>query len=130
MTFLDFYDKLDAELNEVISENPQDVRLHKGDDATRKAYALLIWFLKFYGKRPIYNLNITDGDGDTSCDIIFSTKDVVGQKVFYVIQAKWNTRKNCIETLDSKSFKSTLDDLLSMRLLEEPLESFLLYTPS
>ena len=110
MTFYDFYDALDNELNEVIAENPQDVRLHKGDDATRKAYAFMIWFLKFYGKRPIYNLNITDGDGDTSCDIIFSTFDNVGKKIFYIIQAKWNTRKNCIETLDSKSFKSTLDD--------------------
>ena len=110
MTFYDFYDALDNELNEVIADNPQDVRLHKGDDSTRKSFAFLIWFMKFYGKRPIYNLNITEGDDDTSCDIIFSTFDNVGKKLVYVIQAKWKSKKNCTEKLDSTAFKATLDD--------------------
>ncbi len=110
MTFTDFYDALDNELNEVIADNPQDVRLHKGDDSTRKSFAFLIWFLKFYGKRPIYNLNITEGDDDTSCDIIFSTFDNIGKKIVYVIQAKWKSKKNCTEKLDSTAFKATLDD--------------------
>ncbi len=110
MTFYDFYDALDNELNEVIAENPQDVRLHKGDESTRKSFAFLIWFMKFYGKRPIYNLNITEGDDDTSCDIIFSTFDNVGKKIVYVIQSKWKSKKNCTEKLDSTAFKATLDD--------------------
>ena len=110
MTFFDFYDALDAELEAVIADNPQDIRLHKGDESTRKSFAFLIWFLKLYGKRPIYNLNITEGDDDTSCDIIFSSPDSVGKKIFYVIQAKWKSRKNCTEKLDSTAFKATLDD--------------------
>ena len=57
MTLHDFYDALDNELNEVIADNPQDVRLHKGDESTRKSFAFLIWFMKFYGKRPVYNLS-------------------------------------------------------------------------
>ncbi len=110
MTLQDFYDAIDAELQTVISENPQDMRLHKGDMEQRKSFAFLIWFLKFYGQRPIYNLNITEGDDDTSCDIIFSSIDIVGKKVFYVVQAKWKTKKNCTGKLDSTAFKSTLDD--------------------
>ena len=110
MTFLDFYDVLDAELETVISDNKQDTRLYKGDESTRKSFAFLIWFLKLYGKRPIYNLNITEGDDDTSCDIIFSTLDNVGKKIFYVVQAKWKSKKNCTEKLDSTAFKATLDD--------------------
>ncbi len=110
MTFSDFYDALNNELNDVIADNPQDIRLHKGDDSTRKSFAFLIWFLKFYGKRPIYNLNITEGDDDTSCDIIFSTFDNIGKKIVYVIQAKWKSKKNCTEKLDSTAFKATLDD--------------------
>jgi hypothetical protein len=110
MTLHDFYDAIDAELQTVILENPQDERLHKGDIEQRKSFAFLIWFLKFYGQRPIYNLNITEGDDDTSCDIIFSTIDIVGKKVFYVVQAKWKTKKNCTGKLDSTAFKSTLDD--------------------
>ncbi len=110
MTFADFYDALDAELDALIAENPQDIRLHKGDESTRKSFAFLIWFIKFYGKRPIYNLNITEGDDDTSCDIIFSSPDNVGKKIFYVVQAKWKSKKNCTEKLDSTAFKSTLDD--------------------
>ena len=110
MTFADFYDALDAELDALIAENPQDIRLHKGDESTRESFAFLIWFIKFYGKRPIYNLNITEGDDDTSCDIIFSSPDNVGKKIFYVVQAKWKSKKNCTEKLDSTAFKSTLDD--------------------
>jgi AIPR protein len=110
MTFFDFYDELDAELDAVIADNPAEERLHKGDDSTRKSFAFLIWFMKFYGKRPVYNLNITEGDDDTSCDIIFSTFDNVGKKIFYIVQAKWKSRKNCVEKLDSTAFKATLDD--------------------
>ena len=110
MTFFDFYDAIDAELETIILDNPQDIRLHKGNVEQRKSFAFLIWFLKFYGQRPIYNLNITEGDDDTSCDIIFSTTDIVGKKVFYVVQAKWKTKKNCTDKLDSTAFKSTLDD--------------------
>ena len=116
MTHSDFYDILDNELSEVIANNPQDMRLHKGDEQNRKAFAFLIWFMQFYGKRPIHNLNITEnggiteGDGDVSCDIIFSTFDNVGKKIFYVVQAKWKSKKNCTEKLDSTAFKATLDD--------------------
>jgi AIPR protein len=123
MTFTDFYDILDNEFEELIKENPHDDRLHKGDDSTRKSFAFLIWFLKFYGKRPIYNLNITEGDDDTSCDIIFSTIDTVGKKIFYVVQAKWKNKKNVNEKLDSTAFRATLDDFKLVYLGEKKFSS-------
>lgn len=110
MTLQDFYDILDKELDAVIADNPRDENLHKGDVNTRKAYALLVWFMRFYGKRIHYSINITEGNEDASCDIIFSMPDTVGTKIIYVVQVKWKSRKNCLEKIDSTAFKATLDD--------------------
>ena len=110
MTLQDFYDILDKELEAVIADNPRDENLQKGDVNTRKAYALLVWFMRFYGKRIHYSINITEGNEDASCDIIFSMPDTVGKKIIYIVQAKWKSRKNCLEKIDSTAFKATLDD--------------------
>jgi hypothetical protein len=53
MTFLNFYDILDAEFQQVIDDNPHDQRLHK-DKQGIKTYAFLIWFMRFYGRKPIH----------------------------------------------------------------------------
>ena len=109
MTLLNFYDILDAEFQQVIDDNPHDERLHK-DKQNIKSYAFLIWFMRFYGRRPIHNQYITDGDDDTSCDIIFQNNDAFGKIVFYVVQAKWNNRKNANGKFSGETFRATLND--------------------
>ena len=110
MTLQDFYDILDEELDAVIADNPKDEALQQRGIEQRKAYAFLIWFLQFYGKKSIYNSYITDGKYDTSCDIIFPTHDSVGKKIMYIVQSKWCARKNCNKESNAQEFKATLDD--------------------
>ena len=109
MTLLNFYDRLDAEFQKVIDDNPHDQRLHR-DKQNIKSYAFLMWFMQFYGRRPIHNQFITDGDDDTSCDLIFSNKDAFEKTVFYVVQAKWNNRKNALGKFNGETFRATLND--------------------
>lgn len=109
MKLQDFYTLLDSELEEIIHNNPQDKRLHQNKQGD-KAYAFLIWFLQFYGLRPIYNQYITEGDDDTSCDIIFSNTDLQGRKIFYIVQSKWNSIKNANGQFAGEPFRATLSD--------------------
>ena len=109
MTLQDFYDTLDVEFQKVIDDNPHDQRLQK-DKQNIKSYAFMIWFMRFYGRRTIHNQYITDGDDDTSCDIIFSNLDAFGKTVFYVVQAKWNNRKNATSKFSGETFRATLAD--------------------
>ena len=109
MTIQDFYDTLDTEFQKVIDDNPHDQRLQK-DKQNIKSYAFMIWFMRFYGRRTIHNQYITDGDDDTSCDIIFSNLDAFGKTVFYVVQAKWNNRKNATSKFSGETFRATLAD--------------------
>ncbi len=113
-----FYNLLDNELTEVIEKNNQDEYLTKHKDnkrAEKKSYALLIWFLAFYGQKPFYKQYITEGDDDNSCDIIFSNKDTQGKEVYYIIQSKWRDIKKKDNTynagdIDAGEFKQTLND--------------------
>lgn len=106
MKLQDFYMLLDAELDRVIAENSYDKRLHQNKEG-KKTYAFLIWFLQFYGKRSIFNQYITEGDGDSSCDIIFANIDTEGKKVFYIVQSKWNNVSKVNSKFDSGLFKAT-----------------------
>jgi hypothetical protein len=113
-----FYNLLDGELEEVIVKNSQDEYLNKHKDsknAEKKSYALLIWFLEFYGQKPFYKQYITEGDDDNSCDIIFSNKDTQGKEMYYIIQSKWRgIKKNDAEynasEINAGEFKQTLND--------------------
>jgi hypothetical protein len=109
MKLQEFYTILDSELEDIIKDNPLDKRLHQNPDG-KKGYAFLIWFLQFYGQKSIFNQYITDGDDDSSCDIMFSNSDLEGRKVFYVVQSKWNISANSGKKIDSNTFKSTLND--------------------
>jgi cupin superfamily acireductone dioxygenase involved in methionine salvage len=105
-----FYDIIDAELEALIVQyqNDEQIRKHQHSKNHQKAYALLIWFLIFYGKTRNVLPYITEGDDDSSCDIIFDKIDNQGKKIFYVVQAKWNN--NCHKEIDAKDIKYTLND--------------------
>lgn len=109
MKLQDFYTLIDSELSDILKNNPQYKRLHQNKQGD-KAYAFLIWFLQFYGQKAIYNQYITEGDDDSSCDIIFSNTDLEGRKIFYVVQAKWNNQSNANSKFSSEPFKATLND--------------------
>ncbi|MEN9610399.1 MAG: hypothetical protein RLZZ628_1213 [Bacteroidota bacterium] len=85
-----FYNRINDELTELLAQNPSDERTkaHKNPIQNR-SYAMLIWFLKFYGQKGIYQSFITDGLDDKSCDIIFSNKSVQEEVLFYVVQSKY-----------------------------------------
>ena len=115
MKLQDFYTLLNAELEEIIAENPDDKRLHQNQDG-KKSYAFLIWFLQFYGRKAIHTLYITEGDDDSSCDLIFSNIDTEGNKIFYVVQSKWNNASKISSKFDSGLFRSTLTDFQNVLL--------------
>ena len=111
-----FYDILDAELTSIISENQNNTDLTKLNHITQQnGYALLIWFIQFYAPNKIvHKNNITDGNDDNSCDIIFSTLED-DTRIFYVVQSKWNTKKedkdnNQPKLLNTDELKKALTD--------------------
>jgi hypothetical protein len=112
MRNLDFYKILDADLETVISERLDKKLLNKlKQDQQKKSYALLIWFLSFYSDIAHIDQYVTDGNDDSSCDIILDLVDSQGIKTFYLVQSKWNNEANCTKELDSTEFKSFLSDL-------------------
>jgi hypothetical protein len=105
-----FYQIINKELSDIINKYPDDemITKHQNSEDNQKSYALLIWFLEFYGKKTDYLPYITDGPGDSSCDIIFDAKDSRGQNIFYVIQSKWNTEKNASKNIASADMRKSL----------------------
>lgn len=90
-----FYKLLDSELNDILEKYQGDIDLHKHKNVDQnKGYPFLIWFLQFYGQNGLYKRYITEGKDDSSCDIIFSNKDVEGQEIYYVVQSKWINLKS------------------------------------
>jgi hypothetical protein len=85
-----FYKIVDKELKEILDKNPEDADMHKHPkEEDNKGYAFLVWFIAFYGQKKLYKNYITDGKGDSSCDIIFSNFDVENQEIYYIVQSKW-----------------------------------------
>ena len=109
----DFYDIIDTELEKVVTTNSdfELIKRHKKPE-DKKANAFLIWFLNFYApaKGLVYQRYITDGNGDSSCDIIFDLIDGQGIKTFYVVQSKWKSKNNCTTEISSTDIKSSLND--------------------
>jgi hypothetical protein len=108
----DFYKQIDFELRDILEKYKDDAYIKKNKSAinNQKAYALLIWFLDFYGKKSDYSNYITDGDEDSSCDIVFDNLDNQGQKVFYIVQSKWNIESNCNKEVEKKDILQALND--------------------
>ncbi|WP_068616791.1 AIPR family protein [Paenibacillus tuaregi] len=109
-----FYELINSELqNEIdISDDPIYKKYKKEDQ--KKSYAFLVWFLKFYGQTMYVKEYITDGEGDSSCDIIFNKKDSFGKETFYVVQSKWNNKRNSEDMFKSQELKYSINDFETM----------------
>ncbi len=112
MVTKDFYNVVDNELNLLLEKYKGDMFLkkHKSAVNNQKSYALLIWFLEFYGRISNYTNFITDGDNDSSCDIVFDSIDNQGNKVFYVVQSKWNNAENSEKETSKDEILKALND--------------------
>lgn len=122
----DFYEIIDQELSDIIEKYPDDemIKKHHKSRDNQKGYALLIWFLEFYGKKTKDVSYITDGYGDNSCDIIFDTKDSRGNVIYYVIQSKWNTKNNIVNHIGSTEIGYALSDFTTiLRGNKEPTKN-------
>jgi hypothetical protein len=107
----DFYHIIDNELDHLLDKYKDDEFLKKQKETSnQKSYALLIWFLEFYGKISNYTNFITDGNNDSSCDIIFDNKDNQGNKIFYIVQSKWNISGNCEKETNKDEILKALSD--------------------
>jgi len=108
----DFYKLIDSKLINLIEKYKDDsfLKKYKKDINNQKAYALLIWFLEFYGKKSNYKDFITEGNNDSSCDIIFDYTDNQGKKTFYIVQSKWNNLRNSNKETDRDEILKALSD--------------------
>jgi hypothetical protein len=111
MKNLDFYRILDDKLQQIISTRLDEKLVARlKQDQQKKSFALLVWFLSFYSDISHVDQYITDGNQDSSCDIILDLVDSQGTKFFYVVQSKWNSESNCTGDLSSIEVKSFLSD--------------------
>ncbi|TAE57436.1 MAG: abortive phage infection protein [Nostocales cyanobacterium] len=110
----EFYNVIDSEINTLLEKYKDDefIKKHKNKNAinNQKSYALLIWFLEFYGRKSNYKDFITDGDRDSSCDIIFDSTNNQGDKIFYVVQSKWNNADKSEKETDKDEILKALND--------------------
>ena len=109
-----FYEKLETEIDLLLDEFKNDKFLQKQDNNGRKSYGLLLWFLKNYlPQKEILDAKeyITEGEEDSSCDIIFENENNLGENVFYVIQSKWFIKSNINKRNETtKDLKACLAD--------------------
>lgn len=110
----EFYHIIDSNINALLEKYQDDefIKKHKNANAVnnRKSYALLIWFLEFYGRKSNYKDFITDGDKDSSCDIVFDNTNNQGDKIFYVVQSKWNNADNSEKETNKDEILKALND--------------------
>jgi hypothetical protein len=108
----DFYQLIDNEINALVEKYQNDpfLQKHKEGSSQRKSYGFLIWFLNVYAKTANYVDYITDGENDSSCDIIFDKKDHQNNTIFYIVQAKWRNESNALKEADNDDIKKALSD--------------------
>lgn len=107
----DFYNIIDSELNTLLEKYKEDELLKKYKEPHQKSsYALLIWFLEFYGRKSNYKDFITDGNKDSSCDIVFDNINNQGEKIFYIVQSKWNNANNSKKETDRDEILKALNE--------------------
>jgi hypothetical protein len=108
----DFYNLVDNELDILLDKYKEDqfIKKHRSAVNNQKSYALLIWFLDFYGRISKYSDFITDGDNDSSCDIVFDNLNNQGERIFYVVQSKWNNESNSEKETDKDDILKALSD--------------------
>jgi len=112
----DFYSLVDIELNGLLEKYKDDkfIQNHRNAINNQKSYALLIWFLEFYGKISNYTSFITDGDNDSSCDIVFDKLTNHGDKIFYIVQSKWNNLDNSEKEANKDEILKALSDFATI----------------
>lgn len=120
MNNLEFYDIVDSEIDILLDKYSEEETLRNMKEInSRKSYGFLLWFLENNLKNEHTQIDkwksyIVDGDDDNSCDLIFSNKEK-DEEVFYIIQAKWFSRKNCAESNGMANiYKSCLTDFSMM----------------
>jgi hypothetical protein len=107
----DFYSIIDSNLNTLLEKYKEDELLKKYKEPHQKSsYALLIWFLEFYGRKSNYKDFITDGNNDSSCDIVFDNINNQKEHIFYVVQSKWNNANNSEKETDRDEILKALND--------------------
>jgi AIPR protein len=108
----EFYERIDEELDVLLTKYQDDPFIVNQKKAinNQKSYALLIWFLEFYGRISNYSDFITDGENDSSCDIVFDNIDTQGQRIFYVVQSKWNNADNAEKNISGGEISKALSD--------------------
>lgn len=128
MNNLDFYDIVDSEIDAILTKYSEDETLKNMKESnSRKSYGFLLWFLENNLKNEISQIDkwrpyIIDGDDDNSCDLIFSNKEN-DEEVFYIVQAKWFAKSNCVESNGiTNIYKSCLTDF-SMMIQHQKAES-------
>ncbi|ELE5877580.1 AIPR family protein [Vibrio cholerae] len=110
MKNIDFYNILDEEFDSIIKNFSSELLSRLKQESQKKSHAFMLWFLNFYSGIQNVEDYITDGHDDNSCDIILDKDNSQGEKVFYLIQSKWNNLANCTKEFDSEVLKSYLSD--------------------
>lgn len=109
-----FYDIIDERIDELSSIFKNNEHLQKQDVNGKKSFSFLLWFLNRY--LPNNDLSefenlITEGNDDSSCDLIFTNKDQLGNEIYYVVQAKWFAKSNINKAKEiTKEIKACLSD--------------------
>lgn len=122
-----FYDIIDKEIEDLIEVFKNNDHLKKQDENGKKSFAFLLWFLKEYLPNcQLENIEnyITEGNDDSSCDLIFNNTDQSGSEIYYVVQAKWFSKNNINNSKGiSKEVKACLSDFkLILSGKKEPSE--------
>jgi len=122
-----FYDIIDEEIDDLIKIFKNNTHLKKQNENGKKSFAFLLWFLKKY--LPNQQLTefedlITEGNDDSSSDLIFTNTDQTGNEIYYVVQAKWFLKNNINNSKGiSKEIKACLSDFkLILSGKKEPSE--------
>jgi len=109
-----FYDIIDERIDELSVIFKENKHLKKQDSNGKKSFSFLLWFLNRY--LPGNDLSefedlITEGNDDSSCDLIFKNKDQNGNEIYYVVQAKWFAKSNINKAKEiTKEIKACLSD--------------------
>ena len=109
-----FYDLIDKEIDSLIDLFKGNEYLQKQDANGKKSFGFLLWFLKTYlpnGELNEFEPFITEGNDDSSCDLIFNNTDQEGRQIYYVVQAKWFKKTNISKANEmTKEIKACLSD--------------------
>jgi len=109
-----FYDLIDNRINELSNIFKDNEHLKKQNEYGKKSFSFLFWFLERYLPKEelsVFENYITEGNDDSSCDIIFNNIDQNGNEIFYVVQAKWFSKKNINKSNEiTKEIKACLTD--------------------